>query len=273
MLRTHWQKLASGTGPEVIDPATPVAAALEEAGVLRFAGSDVVNFLQGYLTIDSAEVGPAPKPAALTNLKGRVVANGWALTTEPDTIDWIIHGSLSEAVCAFMSRYLAFSRTELRIRDDDCLVLGLAGGEQAPSVALATTAATVDALLDGRTACDAALWTERSIDAGLALVSAPTSESFLPQMLGLVEQGAVDFDKGCYLGQEVVARAQHRGEVKRQLTRLTGEVQGLTAGTPVTDADGRTLGAVINVGQSRCQAVLGPGGDSCYAGEVTLTRA
>ena len=48
-------------------------------------------------------------------------------------------------------------------------------------------------------------------------MSAAVSEQYLPQMLKLDEQGAVDFDKGCYLGQEIVARAQFRGAVKRTL--------------------------------------------------------
>jgi folate-binding protein YgfZ len=68
----------------------------------------------------------------------------------------------------------------------------------------------------------ASVWQSACIDAGLVVVTEATAERFLPQMLGLVTLDAVDFDKGCYLGQEVVARAQHRGQVKRQLVRLHG---------------------------------------------------
>ena len=69
------------------------------------------------------------------------------------------------------------------------------------------------------------------IDAGFGLVSAPVCEKFLPQMLGLTDIGAVSFDKGCYLGQEVVARAQHRGEVKRRIRRFRYRGAAPTPGT------------------------------------------
>jgi folate-binding protein YgfZ len=67
----------------------------------------------------------------------------------------------------------------------------------------------------GSTACDqfqTILNSQRRV-----VVTARTSAEFLPQALGLVDAGAVAFDKGCYLGQEVVARAEHRGNVKKNL--------------------------------------------------------
>ncbi len=250
-----------------------MVAALGDLRVLRFSGSDVVNFLQGYLTIETGKVDTEPKPVALTNLKGRVVANGWVLSTEPDTIDWVMHGSLVDAVESFMSRYLAFSKTTAEPRSDDCLILGLAGGEHTPTVAIATSTDTVEALLTERRPVSADHWTETCVDAGIALVTEATAETFLPQMLGLVEQGAVDFDKGCYLGQEVVARAQHRGEVKRQLVRLKGPMEGLAPGMDVADGNGRRLGTLITVGRTQALAVLGPGDEACLAGGSELTRA
>jgi hypothetical protein len=75
-------------------------------------------------------------------------------------------------------------------------------------------------------------------------------------MLGLVRAGAVDFDKGCYLGQEVVARAEHRGAVKRGLVGLTGPVRMLEAGAELTDDTGRAAGTVINAAAGACLAVV-----------------
>ena len=73
-------------------------------------------------------------------------------------------------------------------------------------------------------------------------IGPPHFEQFLPQMLGLDTAGAVDFDKGCYLGQEIVARAQHRGEVKRRLVTFTFE------GPPPTVGEGyESLDCVIAV--------------------------
>ena len=63
-------------------------------------------------------------------------------------------------------------------------------------------------------------WRWRLIRAGLPVVTAATQEQFVPQMANLEQLGAVSFTKGCYPGQEIVARAQYRGEVKRRLFRL-----------------------------------------------------
>ncbi|MEM8768115.1 MAG: hypothetical protein AAGE43_11760 [Pseudomonadota bacterium] len=250
----------------------PIVAALAELGVLRFSGSDVVNFLQGYLTIETTKVDSEPRPAALTNLKGRVVANGWVLSTEPDTIDWVMHGSLIEAVGNFMSRYLAFSKTTAAPRQDDCLILGLAGAGDTPTVAVVSNEVALSAQLAERQPASEARWVEACVRAGIALVTDSTAETFLPQMLGLVEQGAVDFDKGCYLGQEVVARAQHRGEVKRQLVRLSGATAELKAGMDVTDSSGRRLGTLVMIAGEQALAVLGPGDATCLADGRELTR-
>ena len=70
-----------------------------------------------------------------------------------------------------------------------------------------------------------------------AFVSAQVSEKYLPQMLGLDRAGAVDFDKGCYLGQEIVARAQFRGEVKRHLVQFAAPDEALEVGAGYGDYD------------------------------------
>jgi len=86
------------------------------------------------------------------------------------------------------------------------------------------------------------------INAGLALVNSDSSEQYLPQMLGLASSGAINFDKGCYLGQEIVARAQHRGAVKRQLVRLTWQSspgQDWNA-AELNNEHNKTVGKIIN---------------------------
>jgi len=60
-------------------------------------------------------------------------------------------------------------------------------------------------------------WTLQEIRAGRPLITAATQDKFVPQMVNFDELGAVDFRKGCYPGQEIVARAQYRGQVKRRM--------------------------------------------------------
>jgi folate-binding protein YgfZ len=63
-------------------------------------------------------------------------------------------------------------------------------------------------------------WTLREIRAGRPLITAATQDLFVPQMVNLEKLGGVDFQKGCYPGQEIVARAQYRGQVKRRMVQL-----------------------------------------------------
>ncbi len=243
MLREEWRKRTSEPG--VVDP--PAAALLPDLSVLRFAGSDAETFLQGYLTIDTSRIQDAePVFAALTSLKGRVVASGWCIRPAAGVLDWVVHASLSERIAGFMRPYLAFSRTSLAPLADDHLVVGRIPPDGPPCVAVITSPADLSRLLAGHAVTTAPAWQAACVAARLALVSGPVSEAFLPQMLGLVEAGAVDFGKGCYLGQEVVARAQHRGAVKRQLIRLQGDPGDVAPGMPLKDPDDHEAGMLIS---------------------------
>ncbi|HEU4780871.1 MAG TPA: hypothetical protein VFS58_13395, partial [Steroidobacteraceae bacterium] len=98
---------------------------------------------------------------------------------------------------------------------------------------------------------------------GLPQICAPTSETFVAQMLNLDLLGAIAFDKGCYTGQEVVARAHYRGRVKRRLQRwrtLEADAPTLEPGSTVHAEDGRKL-TVVNAVRldSGLQELLGVG--------------
>jgi folate-binding protein YgfZ len=94
------------------------------------------------------------------------------------------------------------------------------------------------------------------IRAGRPLIEQPTQDQFVPQMVNLELAGGVDFHKGCYPGQEVVARAQYRGAVKRRMVRLRGAA--LTAGQELysDDAPGQPSGMVVNAAGDESLAVL-----------------
>ena len=86
-------------------------------------------------------------------------------------------------------------------------------------------------------------------------------------MIGLVALGAVDFTKGCYLGQEVVARAEHRGQVKRALARLRFAAGAPQPGTGLEDAEGREVGVVLQTASRACLAVLRDGSPTTLHGD------
>jgi tRNA-modifying protein YgfZ len=99
-------------------------------------------------------------------------------------------------------------------------------------------------------------WALAEIRAGRALIEPPTQDQFVPQMVNLELSGGVDFRKGCYPGQEIVARAQYRGAVKRRMYRLKGEP--LKAGQELfaDDTPGQPSGMVVNAAGDEALAVL-----------------
>ncbi|MGE5638916.1 MAG: YgfZ/GcvT domain-containing protein [Clostridia bacterium] len=96
-------------------------------------------------------------------------------------------------------------------------------------------------------------WSAQEIQAGRPWITAATQDQFVPQMVNLEKIGGVDFQKGCYPGQEIVARAQYRGEVKRRMVRLPAPAGAALKpgqefnGGVVVDAAGGELLAVMPV--------------------------
>lgn len=281
MLKDRWPTSAPAAAANT---AAPGAALLSDMAVLTFTGPDVTAFLQGYLTCDLHRLSDGEYHlTALTNLQGRVAASGWCVEPEPSRVEWVVHASVAERVVVFMAPYLAFSKTTLARRSDDHVVVGLTGQPPAPMI-VDEVAVLQDLIATHETVAERQ-WQLSCIEARVALVAAPTSERFLPQMLGLVEADAVDFDKGCYLGQEVVARAQHRGEVKRRLHRFRSEADSaadavLSPGDVLSDEANRESGVVITATAPgpraeplECLAVVRePPAGRYVLGDVTLVR-
>jgi tRNA-modifying protein YgfZ len=282
MIREHWQSwLTKGAAPGTdADPdrSGPAESAMQhESGiaylpdlaVVRFTGADARKFLQGYLTCDVEKLTEgALTHTALCNLKGRVVMNGWCAPADHDVL-LVLHNSLVDDLAAFLRAYLMFSKT--RLVRPEVLVLGTldrpdASGalklDERRRLYLCDSVAEAQRIWGCLPHLSPEAWlTALTLD-GIPLVSQPVSQTFLPQMLNLQTLGAVDFGKGCYLGQEVVARAQHRGQVKRQLARLlwTG-AEAPTPGAEITDPRQRTVGVVVqsvagSVGSGTLLAVL-----------------
>lgn len=192
-------------------------------------GIDPVDFLQGYLTCDLTRLNTDDVlPMSLCNLKGRVIVSGWVRARADGSVDLIVHRSLTQRLVDVLTPYARFSRCELSIGSAPvCLT-----EEATPGIAGHFHLTTEEAVLslDLSEAMNAAL-----IEHGFAWITEPTSEKFLPQVLDLHNKGAVDFDKGCYLGQEIVARAQFRGKVKRGLVPFSYSGPAPSPGTETED--------------------------------------
>jgi len=185
-------------------------------------GKSVAEFLQGYLTCDTADLtADTPRAMALCNVQGRVVACGWALMLndhlQHDTgqaIALIVHASLASRVREFLKPYLMFSKCTFDESPYDVqVVCSNAAAFPIKKITIAPAADSESAdRQDQSQTCQQLL-----VAAGFVFLEEPVSERFLPQVLGLDVFDAIDFNKGCYLGQEIIARSQFRGTFKRKL--------------------------------------------------------
>lgn len=244
---------------------------------LRFQGPDAAAFLQGYLTADMDALRPdVALPVACCNLQGRVVASGWA-SGEPSDVYLLLAESAAAPFAEHLRKYLLFSKSQLTTPTAG---LRFSPAPSSGAVALPPTAwhATLDAEADD--AHDE--FADACVASGFVTVSTPVLAAFLPQMLGLTDAGAVSFTKGCYLGQEVVARAQHRGQVKQTLRayRYSGEsrlAESPPGESPPIGAEivhgERKIGVVVAVGSGRALAVTRSDASPVTAAGHDLTLA
>jgi folate-binding protein YgfZ len=249
MLHSIWQNETAN------DPRSEGATGvvwLADLTTITFAGPDVRQFLQGYLTSDALAIGREPRPTAFCNRTGRVVANGLIFGAD-DTLTLVLHATIADSLLDFLKPYLAFSHTRAACQGGERLVFGALGlpdgaDERALDsdrrLLLADTIDTARRIRESAPALASDAWRAAEIERGEVWVCEATRDAFLPQMLGLSPR-AVSFDKGCYLGQEIVARAQHRGEVKRALARLDREGQPAPPGTELVTEAGRACGTVV----------------------------
>lgn len=288
MIHEQWQSYLESQPDDTVAGPPGLAWVRELAGV-RFSGREARSFLQGYLTCDTARLqAGALAPTALCNLKGRVVMNGWCTPETDQDVLLVLHASLVDTLAEFLKPYLMFSRgTALTALSGHLLLAGLDLDDAAGGLVLDSRrrlfclddVGAARALWERHSHLSAGGWLAALTADGLPLVSAPVSETFLPQMLDLGELGAIDFEKGCYLGQEVVARAQHRGQVKRVLTRLTWHGASQPApGDEITDGSGKAQGVVLQsagqaAGEGPALAVLrAQAPDDLRRGDVDLRR-
>ncbi len=269
---------------------------------IEVKGADSLTFLQGQLSNDVKQVSETrTQLAAWCSVKGRVQAQfrllqrgtAYYLLTPQDRL---------ELVLKRLSMYILRSDVKLRDANADLLCFGIGGAQAAAALEVALgfppPAAVDDAVLqddisvlrimgaqprfmllatperciqlwdsleaqDGITAAGFGAWELQDIAAGLPQVIAATAEAFLPQMLNLQAINGVSFKKGCYTGQEIVARTQYLGKLKKRLFIAKLATEACPApGTALFATEGeQSIGQIVNArphpdGGCLCQAVI-----------------
>ena len=223
----------------VLNGVTP----LPHLGILRVEGEDAARFLQGQLTQDFALLGTSEaRLAAFCTAKGRMQASFVGCKRSPTEIVLVMSRDILAPTLKRLSMFVLRAKVKLSDATGDFSLRGVAGqsaNQLAPGLAAPWTHARVgDADVirlypaDGQPRCvwvapaghpepggpplshDLWLWGE--VRSGIATITAPIVEAFVPQMLNYESVGGVNFKKGCYPGQEVVARSQFRGTLKRR---------------------------------------------------------
>ncbi|MFT4819750.1 MAG: folate-binding protein YgfZ [Candidatus Pseudothioglobus sp.] len=231
---------------------------LPEFGFLAITGRDALKFLQGYSTCDLATVTPgSPGIGATCNIQGRMLANYRIAAIEAGFL-LRMHHSLVAPTIAFLKKYIVFSKAELIDESTSYHCYGHTGAFDVPEGALMVAIDTAGerqecwstqspSITPDQTQLNA--WHQAELAAGLVWLDITSVEEYIPQMLNLQNFDGISFKKGCYLGQEIVARMQYRGQLKRKLHRGQATHQ-VKPGDLIISATGSTLGKIVaSVGQ------------------------
>jgi len=259
-----------------------LSAAPHGFGVLAFRGPDAAHFLNGQLSANIEKLASGQSTlAGLHNPQGRVLALLALVRTAPEEILAALPAELLPDVAQRLRKFVL--RAKVRVDDESAAlrVLGVASAGSLPTGSAALGWGTRRLLLvpvaqlgDFALANSAASWDAADIREGLPQVYAATRESFVAQMLNLDLLEAIAFDKGCYTGQEVIARAHYRGRVKRRMQRWQANAAvEPKPGDSVRSADGRSL-SVVRVARGAAGFELlavGPFAPNAFADSSTAT--
>lgn len=258
---------------------------MDQTGLLSLEGEDAVRFIHGQLSNDIEHLdGKSARLAAYCTPQGRMLARFcvWKsagkvwMSLPADILDalkkrlqiYILRAKVTlsdergnvrlagiggKRAAAALSRWfpdlpdVVYGKTE----NGNGVLVRMADAFGAPRYLLAVSAsryqAIYDALASELPVCGTDGWTLGDIEAGVPDITLAVQDRFVPQMVNLEEAGGLSFTKGCYPGQEVIARSQYRGAVKRKLFHgyvTSGEI-AIPAGADLFDGNGNPCGTVL----------------------------
>ncbi|ABM37255.1 CAF17-like 4Fe-4S cluster assembly/insertion protein YgfZ [Polaromonas naphthalenivorans] len=226
-------------------PTPPISGIVQltHLGLIRAAGEDAVKFLQSQLTQDVALMDLTQAHlAAFCNAKGRMQASFILFKRSQEEVLLVCSRDILAATLKRLSMFVMRAKAKLSDASDEFSLYGVAGsaiesmaGSTRPAwtkadigdanmVFLYPGAGQLRALWCAPAASpapqaagiDLETWNWLEVQSGIAMITQPIFEAFVPQMLNYESVGGVNFKKGCYPGQEIVARSQYRGTLKRR---------------------------------------------------------
>ena len=259
-----------------------IVADLSQYGLLAAAGADARAFLHAQLSCDVEDLTEdAAVHGVYCTAKGRVLAN-FLLWSEAGTFLMLLPRALGPGIRKRLQMFVLRSKVTLADCSDDRVVLGLAGAGACDAVKalvgsvpagslkiargggvtalaidddrfvviapVAQAAAAWDRAAGALTPVGAPCWEWLEIAHGLPWITPATQDQFVPQMANLELIGGVNFRKGCYPGQEIVARTQYLGKPKRRLflAHVDAEASPVPGDALVADGGDQSAGTVVN---------------------------
>lgn len=283
--------------------AATVAADLSHLGLINVSGADATGFLQGQFTNDVTKLNSSlVQYSALCSPQGRMLAN-FLVWQDAGSYFLQLHPGLSEAIATRLARFVLRAQVLIKNRTNDWIRVGIAGQNAAeivrplvpslpegkmhmvkiPELQLIrldehrfqiNSAVEQAPQLWKRLAASAqvvgqATWDWLSIQSGIPEITPATQDKFVPQMINFELIDGISFKKGCYTGQEIVARTHYLGKLKRRMYRAhVGGVSAPQAGDPVFSADlgDQASGIVVN-------AARAPGGGFDVLASIQISSA
>lgn len=252
-------------------------------GVLSISGDDAVRFLQGQTTCDMREINSNTSTlGAFCTPKGRVFANFRALQIA-GAFYLHMNEAIVEPTRLALDKYIRFFKATMANENNEWIGFGIAGKEAETILKkyFITTPETINSVVEIKSGLivrlphheprfeiwltdltvaieywktlsielkitSRAAWDALNIRAGLAIITPETIEAFTPHMINYQAVGGISFTKGCYTGQEIVARTHYLGKLKKHLYHLSVHADQLpTSGSSVTQ-NGQNVGEVVN---------------------------
>ena len=212
------------------------AVRLHDWGVIRAQGAEAAKFLHSQLTQDVEHLPQGEvKLAGYCSAKGRLLASFVMWRRGPEDVLLACSADLLPSVLKRLSMFVLRAKCKLSDASAELPLWGLAGPAATATKAIGTIegellplpnavvarepvarALWVGAFEPAGPVLDTEAWRWLEVHSGVARIVAATSGQFVPQMVNLELVGGVNFQKGCYPGQEIVARSQYRGSLKRR---------------------------------------------------------
>ena len=211
------------------------ATVLHDYALLRFSGPDAPAFLQGQLTCDVLALKPGISTyGGYCNPKGRLLATFLLIADDAGFI-MMLPAALAEPIRKRLAMYILRSKVKLEDVSATHVACSTPGSQASSALSLPghRTLAILPRDQANGIGTDSGAWAAADIAAGIPVITPATQEEFVPQMVNLDLIGGLSYSKGCYPGQEIVARMHYLGRLKQRMYRVLIRAETVAAGQKV----------------------------------------